>query len=144
MEFKDYKSDSLMPYLLVGENRHNYTILEWLYIINTVNCRVIGKQWPNTTTEVILQPKQFSCFNPGKSREFLEQLANGIGTHADLSILGDAKLLVEAVGYLGTGELEHTDHYVAKWFYDSAPPDHWCFDMHVVAEAGEHIFMSSR
>jgi N-acetylmuramoyl-L-alanine amidase len=44
-----------------------------LAVMQVVMERVFDQRWPNTVPEVVLQPKQFSCFNPGdpNSRVFL-------------------------------------------------------------------------
>ena len=147
INYKELQGYTLMPYLLVGENRRNYTVKEWLYILNTVVCRA-GREdrWPDTIEGVILQPKQFSCFNEGDpGRSLLVNLYNGVASHENMMILSNAKHVVEAFTETGGGKgFFYTDHYVSKSFYSSAPSNHWCKQYRKVLEAGEHVFISSK
>lgn len=64
MELSEYNDIDILTACLVGECAREpiggKAAVAWV-----VRNRKRDPRWPNTYREVILQPKQFSCFNPG-------------------------------------------------------------------------------
>jgi len=118
--------------------------IEFLAIGCTVRNRVNkDKRFPNNYKDVILQPKQFSCYNdndPNYNRiyKFLtdpedknDRLYNQLEHLADL-VWNDRC----------TDFSNGADHYVAKWLYDKYPPatNKWYYKYTLTAVAGGHMF----
>lgn len=61
---EDLEPVHLLALTLFGESRGE-PIEGKIAVANVINNRILDKRWPNTLTGVVLQPKQFSCWNEG-------------------------------------------------------------------------------
>jgi N-acetylmuramoyl-L-alanine amidase len=79
---------------------------------------------------------QFSCWNPGDPN-----LPKLLAVTTDDPVFAQA---VEIATDAAAGDLRDitsgATHYVARWFYDSAPADHWCKKKPPICEIGSHLF----
>ena len=62
MDLKEYGDLNLLTSVLYGEARSE-SVLGKLAVALVIKNRVKSSRWPNSYADVILQPKQFSCFN---------------------------------------------------------------------------------
>ena len=69
-----HDSLNLLTALLWGEARGEDAVGK-LAVAHVVNNRRIDNRWPDTFKDVILQPWQFSCFNPGDPNKEQVQIA---------------------------------------------------------------------
>lgn len=118
-------------------------IREYLGIGYVVMNRVTLPRFPKTIKTVILQPKQFSCFNPGdlNRAEMLRFLREKTPAH----LYNRTKILAEAVITGRTRDFSGgADHYVARWFYESCSPSHWCRHMKITECWGGHLFLKEK
>ncbi len=149
-KFYDMSDTDLMTGLFFGEARikedtHTDELKELLAIGNTVLNRANSSRFPSTIKEVILQPKQFSCFNendPNIKRiyEFLTNPNRKTNNKFHYMSLY-AKIIVNKQTYdFSYG----ADHYVAVWLYEknySIDPGHWMYQMKITSIYGGHIFL---
>jgi len=114
---------------------------EYACIANTIKNRALNKaRWPNDISSVILQRKQFSCWNENdanrpKMIEFLE-------THEppetwDMMNRIAEDMMSETIEDLSLG----ANHYMSKSLYFSSKCPSWSKDMKTTAIFGGHVFL---
>lgn len=64
LDFPQQKPMILTAQTLFGEGR-NQTLFALMGIANVMKNRVLSSKFPNNYIDMLLQSKQFSCFNPG-------------------------------------------------------------------------------
>jgi len=143
IRLKQYKDVDLMIGLFHGEARQIEDtkfdeIKEYLAIGNTVMNRVTSPGWRDTPRGVILQPNQFSCYNPGDPsyKSILKFLKEKGVFYRRLKIYA-SKVLEWRCEDFSKG----ANHYVAVWFYETTKSTHWCRQMKITAIYGGHIFL---
>jgi hypothetical protein len=145
--FKGFSDEALLAGLFYGEARLTERtvtdeLFEYIAIGQVVMNRLKSKSYPDTIQKVILQPKQFSCFNeddPNNDKIWMF-LANKRPLSPYERMLTCAILVINNVAVNMVGSAKN---YVARWFYDQkAGTDHWCRKMAIAFEAGGHVFLS--
>jgi len=149
IKFRRFSEKELVAGLIFGEARLSEMgspdeIKEYLSIAWTVKNRADNKnRWPSTITDVILQPKQFSCFNPEDPNSLtIEQFLMGKLDPPTLH-----KYMVYVVAFIQGRTPDFScgaNHYVAIWFYNKAVSSHWCRKMRITAVYGGHIFLTDK
>lgn len=146
-KFEQFNDIQLMTALWYGEARNMELspvdeIKEYMAIGSTVLNRVDSSRFPDNVRDVILQPKQFSCFNPGdpNSQIIYEFLKSPSVKQMQIKMFMEP--YVHAVLFGKTRDFSNgADHYVARWFYETCNDSHWCRDMEVTAIHGGHVFL---
>lgn len=116
-----------------GEAR-NQSAEGMLAVAHTILRRIERDQWPDEVSEVVLQPKQYSAWNP-RDPNFKRMVAVDLNDHAYQKAL--FIFLGAALGFL-KDPTNGADHYHAK----SVTP-FWANEYKKVAEIGDHIFYNS-
>lgn len=145
----------LLALLLLGEQREDpICVREWMLILRVVDCRRRYERWGKplassplrSVADVLLEPEQFSCFNPGS--EFMP-LAGGLlrelVTGRAAALYEQARAVVEAGAVCGLSRLPMVNHYVAASLYDAETGSgHWWRRMREIERSGRHVFLRGR
>ena len=100
-----------------------------LAVCQTIENRVADSRWPGSYEGVILQPKQFSAFNPGDpNQDEWPELTDA----SYLDCLDAARLVLEDPHDFAEG----ANHYHALYIQ---PPD-WAVNKKPVLTLGNHVF----
>jgi spore germination cell wall hydrolase CwlJ-like protein len=146
--FKKFSDLQLMAGLFFGEARRVEDseldeLKEFTAIGQVVMNRLNSARWPSTVYGVILQPKQFSCFNendPNNEMIWLF-LANELPKKLYARAIACATFVLNR---MAKDYAQGADHYVAQWFYEQKiGTNHWCQNMDITAHYGGHIFLWS-
>ena len=146
MQWEKLTDEVLLSCLVIGEQRGIegfLRYLEWMYIVETIKSRVTDRRWPDTIRGVVLQPKQFSCFNDNQDPNTQE-----IWRHysEDTALFGEALDFVQRQLNGQYGELAsgmRPNHYLVEpLYYSSRAPD-WVVKMEIIYDGGPrgHIFL---
>ena len=150
----------LQVLLLLGEARgEGTTWQEWAMILSTVWTRVSDHRWPGNAKEVILQPKQFSCFMNNRDFRFLWDMwwnhtdncsnllltSDKFGTRDGImySMASQLVKLVNSARELGDTRfmaLPRVTNYLASYLYESDNRPSWAASDKVVGQYGNTIF----
>jgi N-acetylmuramoyl-L-alanine amidase len=126
-------ADMLLARLLYGEARGE-SIEGKVAVANVVLNRLRSKRWGDTVHSVILQPKQFSCFNPNDGN-LPKLLMVNVGAPVFVECLTVAR---SSLLGLYVDNTQGADHYHTK---GSDPA--WDDKMRRTAEIAGHVFYKS-
>ena len=115
---------------------------EWIAIGGVVMTRKKSPRWGNTIKDVILEKGQFSWLNKKdpNCKIVWDWLCKGIGRQ--WREMGEIAEAVLDNRYVDETFSCGANHYVANWFYFTAPSDHWCKKMKITNSLGGHIFLT--
>ena len=146
--FKKFNSTELVAGLCYGEARLVEDsilddIKEYIAIGNVVENRVKAGRFPNDVYGVILQPKQFSCFNiTDPNRKLIYEF---LSTKQPSNQYSRLMVFAYATSWRLTVDFSNgATHYVARWFYETVKESHWCRMMIITACYGGHIFLKEK
>jgi hypothetical protein len=143
--FKGFSDEALLAGLFYGEARLTERsaldeLFEYIAIGQVVMNRKNNKRWPNTIQEVILQPKQFSCFNendPNNDKIWMF-LANKRPLSPYERMLTCAMLVINNMTVdLVKGATNYAATYLWK---EKQGTNHWLAKMEATFTAGGHTF----
>lgn len=109
-----------------------------------VRNRTKDPRWPDTYKGVCLQPKQFSCWNPG-----FDANAQAVRTMGERLVSGgNADPALRQCGWIAAGVIDGiildatkgADHYMTEQLYRLATPK-WARAMRETARIGSHVFL---
>ena len=147
MNWKTLTEEQLAACLLIGEQSMLDGALrafEWFFILETVECRVLDlRQWPENVQSVILQPFQFSCFNPGdqaNNKRILKHFQDETPLYKE-ALKFTEKYFQGNFGKLGGRT--RPNHYMAYTLYYSERAPMWSRSMRIIYSGGEkgHVFL---
>lgn len=127
----------------IVEDTHIDDVKEYLAIGNTVLNRVALSRFPDTVKDVILQPRQFSCFNLDDPN--LEHIYSFLINYSPL--FNKMSLYADMVLKKQTRDFScGADHYVALWLYERRKGygTHWMYKMKITSIYGGHIFLKEK
>jgi len=146
-KFKDFAEIDLLIGLMYGEGRMveiggSDETKEYLGIGCTVRNRT-KRRWPDNYKDVILQPKQFSCYNENDPNynliyKFLNQPEDNPRLYNKLHHLAELVYNNRCDDFSNSA-----DHYVAAWLYDKYKPgtsNNWYYKYKLVEVWGGHYF----
>lgn len=140
----NFSPPELLTGLLYGEARLREgdisdDIREWLAIAWVVRNRVYSPVFPSSWVDVMLQPKQFSCFNEKDPNlpqiiSFLER-KNGYFWNKMYPVA------LSVYRGMSVDFSNGADHYVAVWLWFELSDAHWAKNMEIRALWGGHVFL---
>jgi spore germination cell wall hydrolase CwlJ-like protein len=137
--FRDLEIDELFALAIYGEARGE-PIEGKIAVASVINNRKARGGWfGGNLREVILKPRQFSCFNPeDANRGRLEMIAKNFSDY--LNSYGKLReCWWVACGFLNDmirSNVKGATHYHSVWI----DPPGWTHEMLEVARIGDHIF----
>jgi hypothetical protein len=143
-KFKDLTDKQLLTLLIYGEARGE-PVEGQIAVASVVRNRVkISQKLGLTWRDIILKPRQFSCFNEDDPNyPKLCKIAEGIFDEPPLI----RQIIWVAEGILYDRCMDNTKgatHYVTKKLFLSSEKPSWVNKMAVTAEIGSHVFMKER
>ena len=119
----------LLRVLVLGE-AESESLFGKFAVAQVVKNRMLDTRWPNNWREVMLQPKQFSCFNPGLFR------AETLKTRRDKGYWKDARYASFGIFYNHVADMvAGSNHYHSK----SVTP-FWSRGHASIMTIGSHVF----